>query len=247
MNRLAFAILMKARQAYGLFVHPDALSETIVAHVAKQLVLPIPSLIVMSRLGLHRYRSAIRTYIGGALYDKAGQELAVATTIQAAATMSDPADLINRAIEALFNAHIDMPAFSTLDRTVNRVRVAVHRDIFAAVAERLTPPQAVELDALLVVQQESVTSSFNRLKNTPGPAKPANIRQWTERMTWLESLPDPNPLLITITHTKRRQFAAEAAALEVSDLIDIGQRDKRDTLLLCLIGEAKMQIGRAHV
>ena len=56
-NRLAFAILMKARQAYGLFVNPDALSETIVAHMAKQLALPVPSLVVTSRLGLHRYRS----------------------------------------------------------------------------------------------------------------------------------------------------------------------------------------------
>lgn len=240
-NRLAFAILMKARQAYGLFVNPDALSETIVAHMAKQLALPVPSLVVTSRLGLHRYRSAIRRYIGGALYDKTAQELVVAATTQAAATMSDPADLINRSIEALFNAHIDLPAFSTLDRTVNRVRAAVHRGIFAAVAERLTPPQAVELDALLVVQPESATSSFNRLKHTPGPAKPANVRQWTERMTWLENLPDPNPLLITITHTKRRQFAAEAAALEVSDLLDIRESDKRHTLLLCLIGEAKMR------
>lgn len=104
MNRLAFAILMKARQAYGLFVHPDALSETIVAHVAEQLVLPVPSLVVTSRLGLHCYRSAIRTHIGGALYDKAAQELVETTTTHAAATMSDPADLINRAIEALFNA-----------------------------------------------------------------------------------------------------------------------------------------------
>lgn len=99
----------------------------------------------------------------------------------------------------------------------------------------------MELDALLIVQEERATFSFNRAKHTPGPAKPANVRQWTERMTWLENLPDPNPLLITITHTKRRQFAAEAAALEVSDLLDIGQRDKRDTLLLCLIGEAKMR------
>ena len=34
---------------------------------------------------------------------------------------------------------------------------------------------------------------------------------------------DPDPLLEGIAHTKLRQFAAEAAALEVSDLLDISQ------------------------
>jgi hypothetical protein len=36
----------------------------------------------------------------------------MASVIEAAATMSDPADLINRAIEALSKAAIDLPAFS---------------------------------------------------------------------------------------------------------------------------------------
>jgi hypothetical protein len=37
--------------------------------------------------------------------------------LDAAETMSDPADLINRAIEALGSAAIDLPGFSTLDRS----------------------------------------------------------------------------------------------------------------------------------
>ena len=240
-NRLTFAILMKTRQAYGLFVRPAGLSDSIVAHMAGQLDLPAPPQFITNRLTLHRYRSVIRTHIGGAVYDEAAEALVVATATQAAETMSDPADLINRAIEALVSTNIDLPAFSTLDRTINRVRVAVHRGMFAAVADRFMPQQATDLEALLVVPPDSVTTPFNWLKHTPGPAKPANIRQWTERMAWLESLPDPNPLLGTITHTKRRQFAAEAAALEVSDLIDISQSDKRHTMLLCLIAEAKMR------
>ena len=49
---------------------------------------------------------------------------------KAAETMSDPADLINRAVEALHSAAIDLPAFSTLDRLVNRVRTEVHARIY---------------------------------------------------------------------------------------------------------------------
>ncbi len=44
------------------------------------------------------------------------------TTLKAAETMSDPADLINRAVEVLQAASIDLPAFSALDRLINHMR-----------------------------------------------------------------------------------------------------------------------------
>ena len=47
-----------------------------------------------------------------------GIEWSPASSLSAARTMSDPADLINRAIETLRAAVIDLPAFSTLDRLV---------------------------------------------------------------------------------------------------------------------------------
>ncbi len=44
-----------------------------------------------------------------------------------------------------------------------------------------------------------------------------------------------------VAHTKLRQFAAEAAALEVSELLDISQPGKRHTLLLALLRQARMR------
>ena len=44
-------------------------------------------------------------------------------------------------------------------------------------------------------------------------------------MEWLRGSIDPDPPLNGIAHTKLRQFAAEAAAMEVSDLLDIAQRE----------------------
>jgi hypothetical protein len=61
------------------------------------------------------------------------------------------------------------------------------------------------------------------LKQAPGPATPKTVRFWTDRLEWLDGLIDPDPLLEGVSHTKLRQFAAEAAASEVSDLIDIAQ------------------------
>ena len=52
---------------------------------------------------------------------------------------------------------------------------------------------------------------------------------------------DPDPLLEGIAYTKLRQFAAEAAALDVGDVRDISQPGKRYTLLLALLRQARMR------
>ena len=153
--------------------------------------------------------------------------------------MSDPADLINRAIETLQSASIDLPAFSTLDRLAGRLRAEVHGHIFSRVAERLTGSDARALDALLMRRPDSPTTLFNRLKQVPGPATPKTIRLWVERLEWLGGTVDPDPPLEGIAHTKLRQFAAEAAAMEVSDLLDIAQPARRQTLLLTLLRQAR--------
>jgi Domain of unknown function (DUF4158) len=62
---------------------------------------------------LYRYQAAVRAHLGVQPYDEAAERLVVDTTMEAAETMSDPADLINRAVEALESAAIDVPAFST--------------------------------------------------------------------------------------------------------------------------------------
>src|SRR5262249_7390071 len=61
-------------------------------------------------------------------------------------------------------------------------------------------------------------SEFTRIKDTPRRATLKHLRQWTERLTWLESIITPQPFLRGIAHTKIAQFAAEAAALDLGDI-----------------------------
>ena len=61
-------------------------------------------------------------------------------------------------------------------------------------------------------------TEFTRIKDTPRQATLKHLRQWTERLTWLESILAPQPFLRGIAHTKIQQFAAEAAALDVGDI-----------------------------
>ena len=56
---------------------------------------------------LYRYQTAIRAYLSVRPYDETAERLVTDTSLKAAETMSDPADLINRAVEVLQAASID--------------------------------------------------------------------------------------------------------------------------------------------
>ncbi len=105
---------------------------------------------------------------------------------------------------------------------------------------------------LLATFHDSITTGFNRLKQAPGPATPKTVTLWTNRLGWMDGLIDPDPLLESIAHTKLRRFAAEAAALEVGDILDITQPGRRHTLLLDLLrrapgGQGQVDLARFEV
>ena len=243
-GRMLLATLLKTRQDLGYFATPDEIHPDTASYLQSQMDLGIPPVSPDGERRtktLYRYQAAVRTHLSVTTYAEAGERLISSTTLEAAQTMSDPADLINRAIEALHAAAIDLPAFSTLDRLVNRLRTEVHGRIFDLVAARLTAEHVSVLETLLTKPPNSTTTSFNRLKQAPGPATPKTIKLWIDRLDWLDGALDPDPLLEGIAHTKLRQFAAEAAAVEVNDLLDISQPGKRHTLMLALLRQARMR------
>ncbi len=243
-GRLTLATLLKVRQDLGYFPSASDVHVSTLAFLAAQLDLVTISPLLdetRQKTTLHRYRTAVRVYLGVSPYSDTAEQLVSTTVLAAAETMSDPADLINRAIEVLGKASIDLPAFSTLDRLVNHLRTRVHTRMYDQVTARLTADIVAALDGLLTVTPGAATTPFNRLKQTPGPARPETIRLWTERLHWLTNLVDPDPLLANITHTKLRQFAAEARALEVSELLAIARPGRRYLLVLSLLRQVRAQ------
>ena len=241
-GRVTLAAMLTTRRDFGMFPPAPEIHETTIAHLAAQLGIrgrPSPISEDDAAKTLHRYRGAVRAYLRARPYAESGEELVVSTVLTAAATMSDPADLINRAIEALRGAMIDLPAFSTLDRSANHCRAQVHGQMYDMVAARLGADDIAALDAMLAVSEGSITTPFNRLKQTPGPARAGTLRLWTDRLAWLATLPDADAMLAGIAHTKLRQFAAEASALEVSELLDVSLPGKRHTLLLSFLRQVR--------
>ncbi len=243
-GRLSMAVTLKTRQRLGYFLALADVPGQIRLHVAKTLGLGDQAELVdgIARPATaHRYREAIREHLGSRPFSHGGREVVIRTVHRAAQTMSDPADLISASVEALVTERIEIPAFSTLDRLVGNLRQEIHEELYASVDGALSDAQRQLLDALLEHPAGEQLNAFSRLKETPGPPTLKHLRLWIDRLAELDALLDPRPLLGEIPHTKIRQFAAEAKALETGDLRDVCQPGRRHTLLLCLLHQTQTE------
>lgn len=94
--------------------------------------------------------------------------------------MSDPADLINVAIECLVEQRFELPAFSTLDRLVGRIRHQVHQHLYDQITGGLTPDDIGRLEGLLSVRDGR--TDFSRIKAVPRGSSLQHMRQWSQRL-----------------------------------------------------------------
>ena len=221
---LTLMTLLKCHQHLGYLPALADVPTQIRTYLCQQLQLPSATdALVATKATLARYRSLIRTYLALTPYTPGGPRVVMEAVAHAALTMSDPADLINVAIEQLIQQRYELPAFSTLDRLIGHLRHRVHQTLYAQITAALPLPAHARLDALL--QGHDGLSEFTRMKAPPRQATLAHLRQWLDRVTWLEAILAPHGFLAGIAHTKTRQFAAEAAALDVGDMRDIHPAD----------------------
>lgn len=238
-QHLTLLVLLKCHQHLGYLPALADVPDQIRRYLCQQLHLPPTTYTVIEATRtLARYRYLVRTYLAITPYTNGGVRVVIDAVHQAALTMSAPADLINVAIEHLIQQRFELPAFSALDRLVGHIRYRVPQTLYAHITGPLNAIQQARLDALLHVNDGP--SEFTRMKASPRQATLMHLREWLDRLTWLEAILAPQPLLTGIAHTKLRQFAAEANALEVGDMRDI-QPLRRWSLLLCFLAQTQVQ------
>src|SRR5437764_8869105 len=147
--------------------------------------------------------------------------------------------MINAALEELIKRRYELPAFSTLDRLAGRVRAMVYGRIYRAVESRMTAEIQRSLEKLLEIQTPSHRSPFSQLKLVPQSPTLSHLKAWQARLTWLMELGSMEALLKDIPPAIVKHFAAEARALDASELQDYTLA-KRLTLVACLIKQAQM-------
>ncbi len=95
------------------------------------------------------------------------QQLAATASAQAAEVMDHPADLINVAIEELVKERYELPAFSTLDNLVAKVRSISNTRLFQRVSAGLSTVEQAYLDQLLLPESSESQATLNLLKAPP--------------------------------------------------------------------------------
>jgi TnpA family transposase len=242
LQRLTLMTLLKSFQKLGYLPQwtqiPEAIKEHIAFHAGGA---PRRKLSKVASTTRSRYRQAIRAYLHIRPYRQGGAQVVTSIVHQVAETMSDPADLINVAVEELIRQQYELPAYRHLDEFVNHLRHEVHAEVYARVMATVTDEQKVALDNLLTRQEGASRYPFNLLKSLPKSTSLKEVRRWEEHLVWLEGLIDPAPLLDGLTNTKIEQFASEAQRLETGDMQDIKTPGRRYTLLLCMLHQMQVR------
>ena len=238
--QLTLLTRLKCHQYLGYLPALHEIPDPVRIYLCQQLRLPADTpWSPETKISRHRHRLAIRSYLQVSSYSHGGEQAVIHEIEQAAYTMSDPADLINVAIECLIEQRFELPAYSTLDRLVGRVRHQVHQHLYNQITGALTTDDIGRLEGLLSVQHGR--TAFSRIKAPPRGFSLQHMRQWSHRLDWLESILTTGPLVDGIANTKVQQFAAEALALDVADMRRLQIVPRRRALLVCMLHQAQVQ------
>jgi hypothetical protein len=149
-QQLTLLARLKCHQHLGYMPTLEEIPSSIRLYLCQHLHLPAHTdWAPDTQISRHRHRLSIRAYLKVASYSQGGEQAVVHEIEQAAYTMSDPADLINVAIERLIEQRFELPAFSTLDRLVGRVRHQVHETLYDQIIQGLSPADIGRLEGLL--------------------------------------------------------------------------------------------------
>src|SRR2546428_1815236 len=222
-NQLNLMLWIKLFPCLGYFPALDEIPAPLVDHIRQALDLAAG---VVPGYGhdrtLYRHHQLVREYYQIIPYGKEARRAALRTLLRAVRTMDNPADMINAVLEELIKQRYELPAFSTLDRLTGRVRALVYGRIYRAVERRMTAELQYGLERLLEIQTPSHRSSFSQLKLVPQSPTLSHLKTWQDRLTWLMELGSMEALLKDVPPAIVKHFAAEAHALDASELQDYG-------------------------
>jgi hypothetical protein len=154
---------------------------------------------------------------------------------------TDPADIINSAIDALIRHDFELPPLATLRRLAGTAHNKINAAQWAAVCNRHSPAHKAVLEALLVVDPKTQKSPFANLCAAPGRASRKNLNALIDHYQWLQGLPNPGTSLQAIADAKILQWANEARRLNALELREY-ITPRRHTLLMAVIHDARGQV-----
>lgn len=238
---LNFILMLKSFQRLGYFPKLEEIPKEIVKFISSQLKISLDAELIIPNRTLYRYKNLIRTYLNVTEFGVGARHVITESIYNAAQVMNNPADLINVAIESLIKERFELPAFSTLDRSVRHIRTLVNNTIYENVLKKLSLDRKCQLDNLLITENSNAYSKFNYLKELPKSATIKHFKALEDTYQLILSIGDVEYLINDIPIAKLKHFAAETKVLDASEINDFSSA-KKYTLILSFIYMSKVKV-----
>lgn len=243
-NRRRFAIQLCVLRQYGRFLDTyQPVPIKILTHLSRQLELP-PVLFLADpdrSATESEYQERIRRYLGYQTFD---QHIQAQLTRWLEARTTEglfPGELRQRAESVLRSWRVVLPAPSTLERVVASVAVHAQQEVFARIAERLSPELCEALDGLLQVAPGDYRSALFRLKEYPPAASAAAILTYLARYQQVHALVADRIDLGTISPEVVRHLALLTKRYDAQALKRFAAA-KRHAMLACFLVETEKTV-----
>jgi hypothetical protein len=135
-SQVGLLVQLKVSQTIGRFRRVTDIPAIVFEHVARQLGVESGPAYVHPDRTLYRHRPAILKRLGVTAWGAAAREMAQSTMIKTAKTRTDPADIINAAVDALIRHRFDLPALIALRRLAGTAHSKVNAAQWGAVHAR---------------------------------------------------------------------------------------------------------------
>ncbi len=235
---LTLGLSLTCFQRLGYFPRSGDVPGKVVEHVRRCLALREGTAPSRGDETAKLQRRLVRERLGVIHDPERARAVASAAIRSAAEVKNDPPDLVNVALEMLVKESLELPAFSTLDEIVSRIRREVNAGMFERIDGRIGLHDRVRLETLLEVTGQGAKTPYNRLKQPAGRASWSGFREQVEHLRWVGSLGDTDAWLEGIAEAKIADFAGEAMAADAAVMRDVAPL-KRMALLACMVHVAR--------
>jgi TnpA family transposase len=218
------------------------LSPHIINYLTSQIGLPPPLFVdePTRRATRSGYHQQILTFLGFKKYDQKIQNEFEEWVTKKAIEGLLPEDILNLAEEYLLQWKIVVPGITTLERPIRSLCLEAHSKIFETIYEQISPQLKKTLNDILV-SEDSQTSFFAKLKESPPSATITSLKTYLERYKKLEE--------ITLEQFDLSKFSSSftdylfrLAKYYNASKIKRFNKHKRLTLLICFLLEARKEL-----
>ena len=180
-SQVALLVQLKIFQTIGRFLPVANIPLVAIEYMARRMGAESGSHLFFPDRTLYRHRQAILKRLEVVSWGTEARALAQATMQRTAQARTDPADIINSAIDALIRHDFELPPLATLRRLAGTAHSKINAAQWAEVCGRLSPAQQAVLETMLVVDSKTQKSPFANLCAPPGRALRKNLNALIDR------------------------------------------------------------------